>query len=233
MSESKHNTDLHARRVRSFVRREGRLTPGQQRALDDLWPRYGLSAQEKLDPLAVFGRVAPLTLEIGFGNGASLAEMATREPDTDFIGIEVHRPGVGRLLKTLEERGLDNVRIFREDAIDVLKRCIADHSLDGVLLFFPDPWPKTRHHKRRIVQPAFVSLLARKLRGGGILHMATDWEPYAEHMLEVMEASTAFRNVAGSGRYSARPGSRPVTRFERRGHGLGHKVRDLLYRRHQ
>jgi len=217
--------------VRSFVRREGRLTPGQQRALEDLWPRYGLAAQEKLDSRAVFGRVAPLTVEIGFGNGASLAEMAACEPGTDFIGIEVHRPGVGHLLKTLDECGLANVRLYREDAVEVLTRCIDDHSLDRVLLFFPDPWPKTRHHKRRIVQPAFVGLLARKLRGGGVLHMATDWEPYAEHMLQVMEASTAFRNMAGPGRYSERPAYRPVTRFERRGHRLGHEARDLLYRR--
>jgi tRNA (guanine-N7-)-methyltransferase len=231
MSDGKHNTDPHHRRIRSFVRREGRLTPGQQKALDELWPRYGLSAQQRLDAPATFGRRAPLTLEIGFGNGANLAAMAGAEPDGDFIGIEVHRPGVGRLLKTIAEHHLDNVRIFCDDAVDVLNRCIDDHSLDRILLFFPDPWPKTRHHKRRIVQPAFVGLLARKLRGGGLLHMATDWQAYAEHMLEVMEASAAFRNTAGPGRYAARPASRPVTRFEERGQRLGHGVRDLLYRR--
>jgi len=231
MSDGKHNTDPHHRRIRSFVRREGRLTPGQQKALDELWPRYGLSAQERLDVPATFGRRAPLTLEIGFGNGANLAAMAGAEPDGDFIGIEVHRPGVGRLLKTIAEHRLGNVRIFCDDAVEVLNRCIDDHSLDRILLFFPDPWPKTRHHKRRIVQPAFVSLLARKLRGGGLLHMATDWQAYAEHMLEVMEASPAFGNTAGPGRYAPRPAYRPVTRFEQRGQRLGHGVWDLLYRR--
>ncbi len=213
------------------MRREGRLTPGQQRALDELWAHYGLSAQQKLDPLATFGRRAPLTLEIGFGNGDSLAAMAEQEPDSDFIGIEVHRPGVGRLLKTTHERQLNNVRVFCADAVEVLSRCIDDHSLERVLLFFPDPWPKKKHHKRRIVQPVFVSLLARKLKGGGLLHMATDWQPYAEHMLEVMEAATQFRNEAGAGQYSPRPAYRPVTRFEQRGQRLGHGVWDLLYRR--
>jgi tRNA (guanine-N7-)-methyltransferase len=213
------------------VRREGRLTPGQQRALDELWPHYGLPAQQKLDPPATFGRRASLTLEIGFGNGDSLAAMAAQEPDSDFIGIEVHRPGVGRLLKAIHEHQLNNVRIFCADAVEVLNQCIDDHSLDRVLLFFPDPWPKKKHHKRRIVQPAFVSLLARKLKGGGLLHMATDWQPYAEHMLQVMEAATEFCNAAGAGRYSPRPAYRPVTRFEQRGQRLGHGVWDLLYRR--
>ena len=213
------------------MRREGRLTPGQQRALDELWPHYGLSAQQKLDALATFGRQAPLTLEIGFGNGGSLAAMAEQEPDNDFIGIEVHRPGVGRLLNAVHERQLNNVRVFCADAVEVLNRCIDDHSLDRVLLFFADPWPKKKHHKRRIVQPVFVSLLARKLKGGGLLHMATDWQPYAEHMLHVMEAAAEFRNEAGTGQYAPRPAYRPVTRFEQRGQRLGHGVWDLLYRR--
>jgi len=217
--------------VRSFVRREGRLTPGQQRALEQLWPKYGLPADQPLDPQQTFGRVAPVTLEIGFGNGASLAEMAAAAPDSDFIGIEVHRPGVGRLLMELERRAVHNVRVFCHDAIEVLEQGIADASLDRVLLFFPDPWPKKKHHKRRILQPAFAALVARKLKAGGLFHMATDWEPYARHMLEVMDAASAFVNCSGKGRYAARPDYRPVTRFERRGQRLGHGVWDLLYRR--
>jgi tRNA (guanine-N7-)-methyltransferase len=217
--------------VRSFVRREGRLTPGQQRALDELWPRFGLSTQQKPDWQAVFGRRAPLTLEIGFGNGASLAAMAAQDRDSDFIGIEVHRPGVGRLLQALDGQQLDNVRVFCDDALDVLNTCIDDHSLDRVLLFFPDPWPKTKHHKRRIVQPAFVGLLADKLRDGGLLHMATDWQAYAEHMLQVMESTATFRNTADAGRYAVRPAYRPVTRFELRGTRLGHGVWDLMFQR--
>jgi tRNA (guanine-N7-)-methyltransferase len=231
MSQPEHNADHYRRHVRSFVRREGRLTPGQQKALEQLWPRFGLSAERQPDLQAIFGRQAPLTLEIGFGNGASLATMAAQDPDSDFIGIEVHRPGVGRLLQSIAELQLSNVRIFCDDALEVLDRCIEDHSLDRVLLFFPDPWPKTRHHKRRIVQPGFVSLLADKLKGGGLLHMATDWQAYAEHMLHVMETAAAFHNDAGAGRYAPRPGYRPVTRFEQRGQRLGHGVWDLLYRR--
>ena len=219
------------RRIRSFVRREGRITAGQQRALVELWPRLGLKTGTRLDLDAVFGRRAPRTLEIGFGNGAALAAMAENRPDCDFIGIEVHRPGVGRLLLELENHKLENVRIFREDAIQVLKECIPDNSLDRLLLFFPDPWHKKRHHKRRIVQPAFLELVARKLVPNGILHMATDWENYAEHMLAVAGASTAFRNCAGSGCFSPRPDYRPVTRFEQRGQRLGHSVWDLLFER--
>lgn len=231
MRDSKHNTDPQPRRVRSFVRREGRLTPGQQRALDELWPKFGLAVEDPLNLPEVFHRAAPLTLEIGFGNGTSLTEMAAQDPRGDFIGIDVHRPGVGRLLKELEQRALDNVRVFCHDAVEVLERSIPDASLDRVLLFFPDPWPKKKHHKRRILQPAFVALIARKLKAGGIFHMATDWQPYAQHMLEVMEASQAFNNCNATGGYSARPEYRPVTRFERRGQGLGHGVWDLLYRR--
>ena len=219
------------RPIRSFVRREGRLTAGQQRALQELWPRYGLEADALLDLTQVFGRDAPRTLEIGFGNGASLATMAAQQPQHDFIGIEVHRPGVGHLLQLIEEYGLTNVRAMREDAVQILKHCIADDSLDRVLLLFPDPWHKKRHHKRRIVQPEFVALLATKLRRGGHLHMATDWEDYAEHMVSVMSGSTAFRNCAKSGAFVARPDYRPVTKFEQRGQRLGHGVWDLLYER--
>ena len=219
------------RRIRSFVRREGRITPGQQRALQECWPRYGLEADARLDLAQVFGRDAPRTLEIGFGNGASLATMAAQQPQHDFIGIEVHRPGVGHLLQLIEEQGLGNVRLMREDAVQVLQHCIADDSLDRVLLFFPDPWHKKRHHKRRIVQPDFIELLASKIRHGGRLHMATDWEDYAQHMVEVMSGSTAFRNCAASGAFVPRPEYRPVTKFEQRGQRLGHGVWDLLYER--
>jgi tRNA (guanine-N7-)-methyltransferase len=217
------------RRIRSFVRREGRITAGQQRALRECWPRYGLEADALLDLAQVFGRDAPRTLEIGFGNGASLATMAAQQPQHDFIGIEVHRPGVGHLLQLIEEQGLGNVRVMREDAVQVLQHCIADDSLDRVLLFFPDPWHKKRHHKRRIVQPDFIELLASKIRHGGRLHMATDWEDYAQHMVEVMSGSTAFRNCAASGAFVPRPEYRPVTKFEQRGQRLGHGVWDLVY----
>jgi tRNA (guanine-N7-)-methyltransferase len=213
------------------VRREGRITRAQEQALERLWPRYGLEAGAPLDLDACFGRHAPRTLEIGFGNGASLAGMAGQEPAADFLGIEVHRPGVGHLLLAIAERELGNVRVICADAVQVLKDCLPDAALDRVLLFFPDPWPKKRHHKRRIVQPDFVELLARKLRPGGILHLATDWAHYAQHMLEVMADAASFRNRAGPGNYSPRPDYRPVTRFEQRGLRLGHGVRDLLFER--
>ena len=225
------NDQRHHRTIQSFVRREGRITRGQQRALDELWPKYGIPDHEPARLDSLFGRVAPRTLEIGFGNGEALAEMAERQPDHDFIGIEVHRPGVGHLLQLLEKRGIDNVRIYNADAVRVLKECIPDHSLERLLLFFPDPWHKKRHHKRRIVQPGFAELLGEKLASGGILHMATDWEDYAGHMLAVMQASGKFRNCAGHGKYSPRPDYRPLTKFEQRGHRLGHDVYDLLFER--
>jgi tRNA (guanine-N7-)-methyltransferase len=231
MKEGEPNHEAFKRRIRSFVRRQGRLTPGQQKALDTLWPKYGLSIEHPLKPVEIFGRSAPLTLEIGFGNGASLAEMAANQPDSDFIGIEVHRPGVGHLLRKLEAGGLDNVRVFCHDAVEILEHSIADGCLHRVLLFFPDPWPKKKHHKRRIVQPAFVELVARKLTAGGQFHMATDWHPYAEHMLQVMATSRDFINCSESGRYSSRPDYRPVTKFEERGQRLGHAVWDLVYTR--
>lgn len=223
--------DRPLRKIRSFVRREGRITAGQQRALQALWPRYGLNADAPLQMATIFGRHAPCILEIGFGNGDALAAMAEQQPQCDFIGIEVHRPGVGRLLQQLEARGIGNVRVMREDAVQILNTCIADNSLDRLLLFFPDPWHKKRHHKRRIVQPDFIELLSRKIRPGGCLHMATDWEDYARHMLEVMGQSPAFRNCAGAGNYSPRPDYRPVTKFEQRGQRLGHGVWDLVFER--
>ena len=219
------------RTIRSFVKREGRLTRAQRRALDKLLPRYGLAADTMIEPVAIFGHSAPLILEIGFGNGESLAAMAAQDPTSDFIGIEVHRPGIGHLLLDLERQDLVNVRVFTADAIEVLKCCIPDNILERVLLFFPDPWPKKRHHKRRIVQHEFIRQLARKLVPGGILHMATDWENYAGHMLDIMNAEPEFRNCAGKGNVSPRPAWRPVTKFERRGQRLGHGVWDLLFER--
>lgn len=218
------------RKVRSFVLREGRLTPGQQRALEVLWPAYGLERSAgMLVPSAVFGREAPRVLEIGYGMGASLVEMAASAPDMDFIGIEVHRPGVGALLMAIEEQGLNNLRSYCDDAVDVLAECVPDGSLTRVQLYFPDPWHKKKHHKRRIVQPEFVALVQRKLATGGQFHMATDWEDYAGHMRDVMQASSGWANRAAEGDFSPRPPWRPETKFERRGARLGHGVWDLLY----
>ncbi len=218
--------------VRSFVLRQGRLTQGQQRALDTLWEHYSIAAcDEPLDLDAVFGRQAPRTLEIGFGNGAALAALAAAHPERDYLGIEVHRPGVGALLLTLEKQRLENVRVLCADAVAVLRTAIPDASLAAVHVYFPDPWPKLRHHKRRLIQPPFVALLAAKLRGGGYLHMATDWEDYAQHMLRVLEVAPGFDNRCGTGQFSPRPADRPLTRFEQRGQRLGHPVRDLIYTR--
>lgn len=220
------------RRIRSFVRREGRLTKGQQRALAELFPRYGITLQQGgIDFDVLFGRQALRILEIGFGNGASLAEIAARHPENDYLGIEVHRPGVGNLLLQIEKQELNNIRVSNDDAVEVLEQQIPDNSLDAVYLFFPDPWHKKKHHKRRIVQPAFAQLLHRKLKPGGIFHMATDWENYAEHMLEVMSTAKGFENSAGKDNYIARPEYRPLTKFEQRGHRLGHGVWDLVFRK--
>ena len=218
------------RKVRSFVLREGRLTAGQRNALDNLWPRFGLErADGVLDPQAVFGRDAPRVLEIGYGMGHSLADMAQADPDKDFIGIEVHRPGVGALLMEIQQRGLSNLRSYCDDAVEILELCIPDNSLARVQLYFPDPWHKKKHHKRRIVQPAWVALVHRKLQPGGVLHMATDWENYSEYMMEVMNGAEGFTNTAGAGQFSPRPSWRPETKFERRGEKLGHGVWDLLF----
>ena len=226
------NKKITLRRIRSFVRREGRLTKGQQRALVELFPRYGITLQQGIiDFDALFGRRGARILEIGFGNGASLAEMATEHPENDYLGIEVHRPGVGNLLLQIEKQSLNNIRVSNDDAIEVLEQQIPDESLDDVYLFFPDPWHKKKHHKRRIVQPAFVNLIQRKLKPGGIFHMATDWENYAEHMMAAMSTAAGFKNIAGEGQYTARPAYRPLTKFEQRGHRLGHGVWDLVFRK--
>lgn len=226
------NKKITLRRIRSFVRREGRLTKGQQRALVELFPRYGITLQQGIiDFDALFGRCGARILEIGFGNGASLAEMATEHPENDYLGIEVHRPGVGNLLLQIEKQSLNNIRVSNDDAIEVLEQQIPDESLDDVYLFFPDPWHKKKHHKRRIVQPAFVNLIQRKLKPGGIFHMATDWENYAEHIMAAMRTAAGFKNIAGEGQYTARPAYRPLTKFEQRGHRLGHGVWDLVFRK--
>ncbi len=220
----------HPRQIKTFVQRQGRLTKGQARAIEQLWPRYGLELTDKpLDLATLFGADTPVTLEIGFGNGQSLAEMALAEPQRGFIGIEVHRPGIGQLLQRIGERNIGNIRIFSADALDVLETMIPPGSLDRIQLFFPDPWPKKKHHKRRILNPAFASLAASRLRAGGLLHMATDWEPYAEAALQVLEQHPDFDNTADG--FSPRPDWRPLTKFERRGQRLGHEVRDLIFRR--
>ncbi|MFE8071284.1 tRNA (guanosine(46)-N7)-methyltransferase TrmB [Marinobacteraceae bacterium S3BR75-40.1] len=220
------------RTIRSFALRKGRMTEGQQKGLEWGWPRYGLSMDDGIiDPRQVFGRDAPLNLEIGFGMGLSLAEMAEKAPEQDFIGIEVHRPGVGALLKQVRDRELENVRVYCADAVDVMDLCLPEACLDRILLFFPDPWHKKRHHKRRIVQPEFVQRVRHKLRVGGLFHMATDWEQYAEHMAGVMADAEGFENTVQPGPYAPRPEDRPITKFEQRGERLGHGVWDLIYRR--
>lgn len=220
------------RTIRSFIRRQGRLTPAQQRALDILFPQFGIeSGSGLLDFSALYGRTAPRILEIGFGNGDSLAAIAQAHPENDYLGIEVHTPGVGHLLLKIEELALNNVRVMCDDAVEVLTQRIPPDSLDAIYLFFADPWPKKRHHKRRIVQTEFVQLLRRRLKVGGIFHMATDWENYAQHMLEVMRAAEGFRNTAASGEYVPRPDYRPLTKFEQRGQRLGHGVWDLIFER--
>lgn len=228
-------TEQHAhRRIRSFVRREGRLTSGQERALTELGPRLLLDPQGGvLDLTEVFGRTAPVTLEIGFGNGESLATQAQAHPERDYIGIEVHRPGVGHLLQVVERLGLNNVRAFEFDAVEVLEQCIADESLAVIQIFFPDPWHKKRHHKRRLIRSELVALLARKLAPGGRIHLATDWEDYAGHMCEVMEAAPELVNLHGPHAFAPQPTDRPPTKFEQRGKRLGHGVWDLIYRRVQ
>lgn len=221
----------HRRAIRSFVARAGRMTIAQERAWRELWPRYGLAAtDEALDLDTAFGRAAPRTLEIGFGNGESLVALAQAHPDEDFLGIEVHRPGVGHLMLRAESLELRNIRVACRDAVEVLARQLPDASLDTVLLYFPDPWPKKRHHKRRIVQPAFVALVARKLKPGGRFRLATDWQNYAEQMLAVVGDCTMLENEFDAG-YAPRPDSRPLTRFETRGQRLGHEVWDLCFRK--
>jgi tRNA (guanine-N7-)-methyltransferase len=218
------------REIRSFVLRQGRMSPAQQRALDTLLPRFGIAySPHPADFDACFGRAAPRVLEIGFGMGDTTARIAAAQPDIDFLGIEVHAPGVGALLKQLGEQGVENVRVIQHDAVEVVRDMIGPDSLAGIHVFFPDPWPKKRHHKRRLLQPPFVALLASRLASGGYLHVATDWDDYAQQMLDVLSAEPLLRNTAEG--FAERPATRPQTKFEARGLRLGHGVWDLVFRR--
>lgn len=221
------------RRIRSFVRRDGRMTEAQHRALEKCWPQYGLQlVNGMIDFKTVFNRDASRILEIGFGSGHSLLAMAEAHPEQDFIGIETHQPGIGTLLLNINALQVNNIRIFYADAVEVLTQCIPDKSLDAVQLFFPDPWPKRRHHKRRLIQSEFVNLLATKLKPGGVLHMATDWQDYAEHMMKVLSSAANFENIAGIGQFSSRSEHRPVmTKFEQRGEHSGREIWELQFSR--
>jgi tRNA (guanine-N7-)-methyltransferase len=220
------------RPIRSFVMRTGRMTTGQARALEDLWPRYGVEySPAPLDLDALFARHAPRTLEIGFGNGEHLASLATAHPERDYLGVEVHRPGVGHLLMLALTNNLTNLRASTHDAVEVLREQIAPGALDEVLVLFPDPWHKKRHHKRRLIQPPFVELIASRLAPGGMLKLATDWEEYALQMLDVMRGNPQFTNLSPGGDWMPRPEERAPTRFEKRGARLGHGVWDLAFRR--
>jgi tRNA (guanine-N7-)-methyltransferase len=223
----------HQRTIRSFVTRAGRITEAQQRALEESWPKYGVEfdGTQTLDLDALFGRRAPRVVEIGFGNGENLAALATAHPERDYLGIEVHRAGVGRLMLEAESAHLTNLRIACHDAVEVLEHQLPQDSLDELLILFPDPWHKKRHHKRRLIQPAFVELAASRLRSGGVLRLATDWEPYAIQMLDVLGANPTLENLSPEGGYIEKPAERITTRFEKRGQRLGHGVWDLAFRR--
>lgn len=223
---------VYIRTVKSFVKREGRLTKGQQTALDQHWPTMGLEHENGLiDFKQVFGNDNPVVAEIGFGMGKSLVEMAKADPEKNFIGIEVHTPGVGACLSEAGEQGVTNLRVYCHDAIEVLADCIPKDSLSCMQLFFPDPWHKERHKKRRILQPLFAQNIRSSLKAGGIFHMATDWENYAEHMIEVMNDAQGYENIAENGDFIERPEHRPLTKFEARGHRLGHGVWDMMYKK--
>ncbi|OCG79232.1 tRNA (guanosine(46)-N7)-methyltransferase TrmB [Gilliamella sp. Occ4-3] len=222
------NENIKSKRtIRSFVLRQGRLTKGQEQALINLWPVFGI--EYDVNSPMVFNSNKPTVLEIGFGMGASLIEMAKNAPNKNFLGIEVHKPGVGACLMAIEENQLSNLKVMCHDAVEVLENMIPNHTLDKVQIFFPDPWHKARHNKRRIIQPQFVQLIRQKLKLGGILHLATDWQHYAEHMLEVLTQAEGFENLSPSGDYIPRPDDRPITKFEKRGQNLGHGVWDLQF----
>ena len=224
-------TDFHlSRRVRSFVIRTGRMTDSQKAGWDVGFPKHGFTLSDnKFDWDLSFDAVGPRVLEIGFGMGDSLVAMAEQNPESRYLGIEVHKPGVGKLLVDVERRGISNLKVFSDDAVQVLEDVIPVNSIDHLQIFFPDPWHKKRHHKRRLIQSDFVSLAVSRLSSSGNLHVATDWEPYAAHMMDVLSATEALENMAGDRQFSPRPESRPVTKFERRGHRLGHGVWDLLF----
>ena len=222
------------RHIRSFVLRAGRMTPAQERALTELWPSYGVDlSDDPLDLEAIFGRRAPRCLEIGFGVGEVIGSLAENHPHIDYIGIEVHRPGVGRLLLRAAQVNARNLRVICHDAVEVLRDKLPDDSVDEILVFFPDPWHKKRHHKRRLIEPAFAATLAGKLRRGGVLRLATDWQAYAEQMLTVCNDNPDLKSLSPDATYVARPDFRPLTRFERRGARLGLRVWDLAYTKSQ
>lgn len=228
------NSRLTSRSVRSFVIRNGRMTSGQKTALDALYPLYGIDFQEsELDLSQIFGNSAPIWLEIGFGDGEALLTMAEQNPQNNFLGIEVHAPGVGHLLAGMEKKHLSNIRVMRHDAAEVLQYCIPTASLQRVLLFFPDPWHKKKHHKRRFLQHETLHLIKRALTLHGILHCATDWTDYAESMMELLSADAMLSNASPTGGYSEKPEYRPETKFEQRGMRLGHPVYDLLFEKHE
>ncbi len=221
--------EFNPKAIRSFVIRAGRMTEGQKAAFDTWWPRYGVSFfAGQFDARTVFHNTNPLVVEMGFGMGDSLLSMAQAAPETNFVGIEVHPPGVGRLINNAGKAALKNLKVFMADATDVLSDCFADDSIDRFQLFFPDPWHKKKHHKRRVVQIDFLQLVHKKLRLGGVLHMATDWQPYAEFMLEVVQQCQGWHNTGDASGYSPRPEYRPITKFEKRGENLGHGVWDIL-----
>lgn len=218
--------------IRSFVIRSGRMTDGQKAAYEKHWQLYGLELDAgRLDQQQTFGRESELIVEIGFGMGDSLHNMCVASPEKNFIGIEVHPPGVGRLMNCAADSDVDNLKVFLADAKDVMGECIDDQSIDRVQIYFPDPWHKKKHHKRRLIQPEFIQAIAPKVKTGGLIHLATDWENYAEQMLEVMENESQFKNIEGKAEYSERPQWRPETKFERRGQRLGHGVWDLIYKK--
>ncbi|MCG7968041.1 MAG: tRNA (guanosine(46)-N7)-methyltransferase TrmB [Candidatus Thiodiazotropha taylori] len=225
-------SEQKSRPIRSYVLRQGRMTEGQQKAYEALWPRYGLELESgPLDLSGLFEQIQPVTLEIGFGNGESLRQMAQHQPQHNFLGVEVHGPGVGHLMIQLDQHQLNNVRILKQDAMELLRHHLQPGSLQRVQLYFPDPWHKRKHNKRRIVQDEFAELIQRVLIPGGVLHMATDWEDYARQMMRVLSAHQGFQNQAGEGNFSPRPETRPLTKFEQRGERLGHGVWDLLFER--
>ncbi|MFZ5523515.1 MAG: tRNA (guanosine(46)-N7)-methyltransferase TrmB [Pseudomonadota bacterium] len=225
-----NTSEFRKRHIRSYVLRQGRVSPAQQRACETLLPRFGIAyAAQALDLEQAFGRTAPKILEIGFGMGDSTATIALAHPENDYLALEVHTPGVGNLLKLIDAQQIFNIRIIQHDAVEVLRDMIAANTLDGVHIFFPDPWHKTRHNKRRLIQAPFITQLAQKLRSGGYIHVATDWQDYAEQVLAVLAAEPSLENTAAN--YAPRPDYRPLTKFEQRGLRLGHDVWDLVFRR--
>lgn len=233
MTESKVDSDLPMRRIRSFVKRDGRMTDAQRRVMEEMWPQFGLMREDGFaDFDKIFGRSAPRILEIGFGSGQSLLQTAKANPECDFIGIETYLPGIGALLLGMEIEGLKNLRVYYADAVEVLQQCIPDKSLSGLQLFFPDPWPKRKHHKRRLIQPEFIKFVTEKLQQDGVLHLATDWEHYGKQMMQVLSAEASLKNLAGEFQFAMRSNQRPiVTKFEQRGLRCDRIIRELQFAR--